>query len=106
MLRKTSQKNLMVCRNEDGLKETLESCVTLEKELVSAPRGVSINLRNFELMSMITSIKLMVSAALERKESRGSHHREDYPLSDKNYDLPFVLESADGKICVKQEALH
>ncbi|MCL1818972.1 MAG: FAD-binding protein, partial [Spirochaetaceae bacterium] len=104
VLRSASQKNLMVCRNEQGLAQTRETCAALEKDLLSAPSGDSLNLRNFELLSMITSIKLMACAALERRESRGSHHREDHPLPEKNYELPFVLENADGKVRVQQEA--
>jgi L-aspartate oxidase len=97
-LRATTQKNLLVCRSGKGLARTLETVTELEKILMAAPAGDSIHLRNFELTSMLSSVKLMASAALHRRESRGSHHREDFPAKDENYAFPFVLKNADGNI--------
>lgn len=36
----------------------------------------------FEFANMLTSCLLVTRAALERKESRGAHYREDYPQKD------------------------
>ncbi|MEC0373220.1 L-aspartate oxidase [Paenibacillus chibensis] len=36
----------------------------------------------FEFANMLTSCLLVTQAALERKESRGAHYREDYPQKD------------------------
>jgi L-aspartate oxidase len=93
VLRAVSQKNLLVCRSETGLTKTLETAADLEKQLMTAPEGDVINPRNFELMSMLTSIKLMAGAARQRKESRGSHHRVDFPAKDEKYGTPFVLKN-------------
>jgi L-aspartate oxidase len=91
-LRKTTQRNLLVCRTETGLRHTLEIVGTLEKEIMASPRANAFDLHNFELMSMLSSVRLMALAALHRKESRGSHHREDFPCRDENYNAPRVLK--------------
>jgi fumarate reductase (CoM/CoB) subunit A len=72
----------MVLRNENGLKRCrnhLNDCnVRLEemkeKDTLSA-------LRYFEVRNMIVTSKLVVQSALMRKESRGSHYREDFPVA-------------------------
>lgn len=98
VLRRTSQENLLVCRNEKGLTKTLDTLTALENELMAAPAGDSINLRNFELMSMLSSVRLMARAALRRRESRGSHHREDYPAKDEKYAAAYVVKNTDTDI--------
>ncbi|GHU06292.1 fumarate reductase subunit A [Betaproteobacteria bacterium] len=94
-LRKTTQRNLLVCRTEAGLRHTLETVGTLEKEIMASPCTDALNLRNFELMSMLSSVRLMAFAALRRKESRGSHHRKDFPCKDENHNSPCVLKKGD-----------
>ena len=43
-------------------------------------------------ISMIKLAKIILTAALRRKESRGSHYREDYPeKDDKNFGKPIML---------------
>jgi L-aspartate oxidase len=96
-LRKTTQRHLLVCRTEAGLRHTLETVGALEKEIMVSPRAKAFNLRNFELMSMLSSVRLIASAALRRKESRGSHHREDFPHKDENHNAPCVLKACSSK---------
>jgi aspartate oxidase len=51
-----------------------------------------------ELMNLIVSGRLMAKAALLRTESRGSHYREDYPLTSKEWNTSIILDrnSVDG----------
>jgi L-aspartate oxidase len=91
-LRKTTQRNLLVCRTEVGLKHTLGTVGMLEKEIMDSPRAKVMNLHNFELMSMLSSVRLMAFAALYRQESRGSHHREDFPDKNESFGAPRVLK--------------
>jgi L-aspartate oxidase len=36
----------------------------------------------WELQNMLTMARIMIHAALEREESRGVHHRRDFPQQD------------------------
>lgn len=53
----------------------------------------------YELQNMITAAYLIVKSALMRKESRGTHFREDFPqLDEKNWRKHIVLKmSSDGQ---------
>ncbi len=74
-----------VFRDEDGLKEALETVHRLREEAGSAwidDRGTVFNqdvLGAIELGFMIDCAEATVIAALERKESRGAQYRTDYP---------------------------
>jgi succinate dehydrogenase / fumarate reductase flavoprotein subunit len=39
-----------------------------------------------DLHSLLTVSEIVTRAALERKESRGAHFRDDFPVKDKQYD--------------------
>lgn len=71
-------KNAGVMRSKVSLEEALceinQMGSVLKHEFYS-PKG-------YELQNMITIAFLIVKAALLRKESRGAHFREDFPLSD------------------------
>jgi L-aspartate oxidase len=97
-LRRSTQQNLLAGRTENGLKETLGVVKSLESEFDAAPQGKKINLRNFEISSMLTSIKLMAGAALKRKESRGSHHREDFSFKDESLAKPAIINRSSEKL--------
>ncbi|MCK4335384.1 MAG: hypothetical protein KAW40_01525, partial [Candidatus Aenigmarchaeota archaeon] len=45
-----------------------------------------------ELRNMILVSKLITKSALERKESRGTHYREDYPRKEKKWEKHIILE--------------
>jgi L-aspartate oxidase len=95
LLRKTTQQNLLVNRTAEGLRQVLELVAALQKECAAAPAGKEINLHNFALASMLASVKLIAGAALMRRESRGSHHREDYPWKDDGFGAPGIIEKKE-----------
>ena len=47
-----------------------------------------------ELDNLIEVGTIMATAALARKESRGSHYREDYPARDDSYSRNIILHRA------------
>jgi succinate dehydrogenase/fumarate reductase flavoprotein subunit len=54
-------------------------------------------LEAMEIENMVTVLALSARAALERKESRGVHFREDYPMVDnENWLKEIVLQQVDG----------
>ncbi|SFB86149.1 succinate dehydrogenase flavoprotein subunit [Streptomyces aidingensis] len=87
-LQETMDKNAMVFRTEQTLKEALEDIGALRRRY----RNVSVQdkgrrfntdlLEAFELGNLLELAEVLVVSALARKESRGGHYREDYPNRD------------------------
>lgn len=69
-LRRAMWDHVGLVRHADGLIKALDIISQLEGE---APPGA------IELNDMLTVARLVTQAALARRESRGSHFREDYP---------------------------
>lgn len=72
---------LVICRNENGLKKLIDFFDSEIKERISLLRlENNIDLKKyFDLHSMLNTASTIANTALMREESRGSHHREDYP---------------------------
>ena len=72
-----------IIRGGRGLKETLERIPTMNHALpdltVKTPREL---LRKIEVRNMLLVAEMVCRAALMRKESRGSHMRQDFPQED------------------------
>jgi L-aspartate oxidase len=67
-----------IIRDEEGLKTAAGAINKLGGEL---GRGRS-ELEYYQSINMLTVARVMVQAALWRKESRGAHYRQDYPARD------------------------
>ena len=67
--------NVGLVRDEPGLRAALARIHELEAEFGEAP----------ELRNLLVVGRLIVEAALARRESRGSHHRSDYPQTDEAF---------------------
>ena len=67
-----------IIRDEEGLKTAAGALHKLGGEL---GRGRS-ELEYYQSINMLTVARVMVQAALWRKESRGAHYRQDYPARD------------------------
>jgi len=67
-----------IIRDEEGLKTAAAAINKLAREL---GRGKS-ELEYYQAINMLTVARVMVQAALWRKESRGAHYRRDYPARD------------------------
>lgn len=89
-LRRLMWRNVGIVRNSKGLERGLEKIKKIEGGLERIGKE-GINPEITELRNMILISKLIVKAALERKESRGVHWREDYPRKDKKWERHIIL---------------
>jgi succinate dehydrogenase / fumarate reductase flavoprotein subunit len=60
-----------------------------------------------DLQNLITVSEIVARAALERKESRGGHFRDDFPAKDPNYGKFNILvrRGSAGEMQVTREPL-
>ncbi|UCC92099.1 MAG: FAD-binding protein, partial [Candidatus Aenigmatarchaeota archaeon] len=92
-LRRVMWRNAGMVRDSKGLENALERVRKIEEEFGEILKeGISPGV--IELGNMILVSKLIVKAALERKESRGVHFREDYPRKDKKWEKHIILKDS------------
>ncbi len=84
-LQTAANRHLLVVRTDAGLKSFLATCTEIREMLLNdtAIPGASDLVHALELNNLCEVGVIMAKAALARTESRGSHYREDFPLSDK-----------------------
>ena len=80
---------LGIVRNKDGISDAIEKINQLLME----------NLKEVQFAKTILA-KAMLVSALDRKESRGAHYREDYPETDESFRKTAVA-SYDGDIRIE-----
>ncbi|MCP4749794.1 MAG: FAD-binding protein [Proteobacteria bacterium] len=105
-LEKAADSGFGFLRNEEGLKNALLEIVRIKKEMIPAMSLKSKTRRyNPEWLEAMAAQNLALCleaglrAALERKESRGSHNRSDYPVVDHDrYLVRFVSKLREGNI--------
>ncbi len=60
-----------------------------------------------DLYSLLNFAEAATLAAIERKESRGGHTRDDYPSPDPKFaKVNIVVRKKDGELTIAQEPLH
>ena len=101
-----------IIRTEDELKRALERIVALKER--AGEVGVEGHRQYnpgwhlaLDLRSLLTVAECVALAALERRESRGGHTRDDYPKPDPELGMVKVVVSADdGELRVRREPLE
>jgi L-aspartate oxidase len=70
--------NVGIIRNEERLKRAHNEVESIYNRLGPGDDPVTY----FEVVNMLTTARIIIQAALWRKESRGGHFRSDYPQRD------------------------
>ena len=94
-----------IYRNEKGMSEALEKVKALQerfKQVRATDTGRIFNtelLNMWELGNMLEVAEVVAACALNRKESRGGHSREDFPERDDQEWMKHTLAwKQDGKV--------
>jgi len=92
----TMWENVAIIRNENGLKSALVKIEELKDKSLNMTvidgAGFNKNLLDaLEIENMLMLASLVTQSALLRRESRGSHYREDYPEKDERWNRSIVL---------------
>jgi len=91
-LRKAMWGYVGIIRTEENMRLMLRKLEQLNRRLDALGEN-GVNTRFLELKNMVTVANLITNAAHIRKESRGTHYREDYPSTDdKNWLKHICLE--------------
>ncbi len=93
-LQRAANRSLLIIRDEPGLTRFAQQCnearaMLFEQAAIGTPQDL---VHALEINNLIDAGLLMATAALARKESRGSHYREDYPERDQQYDRNIILQ--------------
>ncbi len=96
-LQKRMYQNAMILRTDSGLSKTRDE---LKHILYNSPRTSDTDISSIADSrilegQLITAIAIL-EAALIRRESRGSHYREDYPELNPEMSRPIILSYEDG----------
>lgn len=111
-LQEMMQNLVGIVRKEDELREALTHLQQFRERasLVKAMGNRQYNPgwhTSLDLHNMLTISEAITIAALERKESRGAHFREDYPAKDEaagKYNL-VIKKDGDGKMQLSREPI-
>lgn len=80
-LRKSMWDYIGIIRNEENISWMLKKLERFQSRL-NFIGGTGVNPRFLELVNMVTVANLITTAAYARTESRGTHYREDFPVTD------------------------
>lgn len=83
--------NALVIRSEERCNRLEEVLDRVEGEAPMASYEGMSPWAPYELRNMILTARLMLEAIRRRRESRGSHYREDYPTENPTFDAPYTI---------------
>jgi len=110
-LQECMQSLVGIIRNEGELRKALEEIAVLKQRLgrVRVGGGREFNPAwhlALDLYSMLSVSEAVTQGALERKESRGGHTRDDFPFADDRFGkVNVVIRGKAGAFSVAQEPL-
>ena len=105
------QRNVGIVRSEADLHEALEKLAALRARAAAVKCGGNVHFNPgwhlaLDLKNMLDVSEAVVRAALERKESRGAHTREDYPNADPEWGkINLIVRQTATAIEVRREPL-
>ena len=103
--------NLGLFRNEEKISNLIEKIERIQLNIQNMgisdkSKAYNKNLVEFLEFRNILDTALLVSiSALNRKESRGSHFRLDYPIEKAEYERNTILNKVDNKIVIEFEEI-
>lgn len=90
-LQAASDRALLIVRSEEGLNEYQSMLKNIRAELDCGCRSEELGTL-LQLENLVTTGEMISNAALMRKESRGSHYREDYPQINPAYEQMIIIK--------------
>lgn len=94
LIKKESDRCLLVVRNEAQLLEYKGMLQKLQADCRNGVKGKPIDKSKMvSLYNLMETGILIARSAISRKESRGSHYREDYPVMDNSYEKNIIIEA-------------
>jgi len=93
-IQQSADDNLLVLRCESGIKAFLRLLDDTESELLHKMQSagdIAPGYRAVELRDLIETGRMIARSALQRRESRGSHYRSDYPAADPSFSRMIIL---------------
>lgn len=93
-IKATMNQGVLVVRNERGLARAQDELDELRADIVSGRFQANDVMQVTDLSEAINLLDvgtLMIAAARLRKETRGSHYREDYPRTDAQWAHPVMI---------------
>jgi fumarate reductase (CoM/CoB) subunit A len=86
-------RNLTIVRTEEGIKEVLTRIDELKEQIFSTQHFS----KHIALANALIVGEIVAKSALIRRESRGTHYRDDYPVSDEKYLSNTVVRKGDDQ---------
>lgn len=83
-----------IIRTSDRIKYCLKEITSLETKFNRS--NVCTCLKEYELRNLLIISKLIAESALQRKESRGSHYRKDYPKTNTTSDHSYITKKGSN----------
>ncbi len=96
-LQEASDRALLIVRSEETLKAYQAFLGELRRALNRGCRSQDQRLL-LQLENLVTTGEMIAAAARARKESRGSHYREDYPLLEDSMEKPLLIQRDAGEM--------
>lgn len=94
-------------KDEKGIGYVLDKLEELERDKLPGAYAADIHelIKILEFRNVLLLMKLIYQASLERKESRFSHYRVEYPYMDNSNWLKWIIakKGADGNIAFREE---